>query len=75
MRLKGLSVLLVTIGFHGCNLKEAIRVTGGNLGAVVVKLAVVNVLLVLAVQTEYFVQLLRFRRLLPSHHFRVCSHI
>jgi hypothetical protein len=47
MRLEGLGVFLCTIISKLCDLKESITITRGELGAVVVKLTVVDILFVL----------------------------
>jgi|688.fasta_scaffold947276_1 hypothetical protein len=59
MRLECLSVLLCTIVFYGRDLEESITITASQLGAVVVELAVVDVLLVLGVKCVYFGVILR----------------
>lgn len=52
-------MLLCSIVFYGRDLEESITITASQLGAVVVELAVVNVLLVLGVKCVYFRVILR----------------
>ena len=77
MRLESLRVLLCAIGLQRGHLEEAIAVAASQLCAVVVELAIVDVLLVLRVERENLGSLLlgRLLRLLLRLCFRVICHL
>ena len=49
MRLKSDLCILLSVVAHTANLQEALAVTAGNLGAIVIELAIVDVIFMLSV--------------------------
>lgn len=66
VRLKRRQSTLLSVIAHTANLQEAFAVTAGDLGAIVVKLAIVYVVLVLCVHAEYIIVALGLRCLLTA---------
>ena len=49
MRLKSDLCILLSVVAHTANLQEALAVTAGNLGAIIIELAIVDVIFMLSV--------------------------